>query len=322
MKLIKNISGAIKISGFSQWSISPVFPCNQERNSVVWFVTLQGQSKESKQFKQRRWRCWMFHSTLYWLFGEVRMIKFDSWNFFFFFPFGTQLWLADSNICVRMCVAVETKWHIVTLWLRGQFSARGSKSSGRTFGIGLQLSIDSIAEELLKLPPWKKWSKPETKGREGGAQLKWSVMKEKSEREGGGGGVGAVFSLTECEGRKCVCKCVCVFVLSYFGTENKICLAWSLHLSWRNNTNSISPCRVIRNVIYWFCVQTCMLGNYFVVPQQRWHTGLSLHSRRHHSPFQCVPTLVKSMLASMAIMEMCSLTEHITQWVWGVPQCS
>lgn len=31
--------------------------------------------------------------------------------------------------------------------------ARESKSSGRTFGIGLQLSIDSIAEELLKLPP-------------------------------------------------------------------------------------------------------------------------------------------------------------------------
>lgn len=106
---------------------------------------------------------------------------------------------------------------------------------------------------------------------------------------------------------------VCVCGLSFFGPKNKICLAWSLHLSLRNNTNSISPCRVIRNVIYRFCARICTPGNCFVVPQQRWHGGLGPHSRQHHSPFQCVPTLAKSMLASGAVMEMCSLTKHIMQ---------
>lgn len=107
----------------------------------------------------------------------------------------------------------------------------------------------------------------------------------------------------------------CVFGLSFFGSENKIYLAWSLHLSLRNNTNSISPRRVIRNVIYRFCAQIGTLGNCFVVLQRRWHAGPSVCARRRHlSPFQCVPALAKSMLASVAVMEMCSLTKHITQW--------
>lgn len=109
--------------------------------------------------------------------------------------------------------------------------------------------------------------------------------------------------------------CVCVLELSFFGPENKIHLARSLHLSQRNNTNSISPCRVIRSVIYRFCVRICTLGNCFVVLKRRWHTGLSLHSQRHHSPFQCVPTLAKSMLAPVDVMEICTLTKPITQRV-------
>lgn len=133
----------------------------------------------------------------------------------------------------------------------------------------------------------------------------WSVMKEKGEK-----GVKVVFSLKEWRWR-----CVCVFGLSFSGPENKIHLARSLHLSQRNNTNSISPCRVIRSVIYRFWLQICTLGNCFVVLQQRWHTGLSLQSRQHRSPFQCVPTLAKSMLASVAVMEMCTLTKPVTQWV-------
>lgn len=93
----------------------------------------------------------------------------------------------------------------------------------------------------------------------------WSVMKEKSER----GRSSFRFNRVEgpVEEEVCVCASVCAFGLSFFGPGNKIYLAWSLHLSWRNNTNSISPCRVIRNVIYRFWAQICTLGNCFVVLQ-------------------------------------------------------
>lgn len=225
---------------------------------------------------------------------------------FFFLQTTLKTFVSES-------VAVDMFWESAMCWGRlcsDEVSGLKEAESEirRTFEIALQLSIDSIVEELLKLPHWKKWSKPERgmgRGGSTGTGEFWSVMKEKGEK-----GVKVVFSLTEWRWR-----CVCVFGLSFFGPENKIHLARSLHLSQRNNTNSISPCRVIRSVIYRFSVQICTLGNCFVVLQQRWHTGLSLHSRQHHSPFQCVPTLAKSMLASVAVMEMCTLTKPITQWV-------
>lgn len=125
----------------------------------------------------------------------------------------------------------------------------------------------------------------------------WSVMKEKSERGKSSfrfNGVGRG-GCVETE----VCACV-TCRLSFFGPENKIYLAWSLHLSWRNNTNSISPRRVIRNVIYRSCAQICTLGNCFAVLQLQRHIGLSLRSWQHHSPFLCLPTRANAELASMA----------------------
>lgn len=70
--------------------------------------------------------------------------------------------------------------HTVPFQQKGQFA----NSFEEVFGIALQLSIDSITEKLLKLLPWKKWSKPEKKrGEKEGARDRNGRVLERNERE-------------------------------------------------------------------------------------------------------------------------------------------